>query len=130
MVKVTLKGSYAVKPLKPTPIHRLGLSPTDQIKPWTTETVYFYRPNGQPNFFLAETMKTALSQALVEFYPLTGCIEKDKDGGLELNCNGKGALFVEAESHSCIDDLGNFMPTPELSKLVPYVDYNGTQINE
>ncbi|XP_010273688.1 PREDICTED: shikimate O-hydroxycinnamoyltransferase-like [Nelumbo nucifera] len=131
MVKVTLKSTYTVKPIESTPIHRLDLSEIDQAKAWThSPTVYFYRPNGQPNFFSAETVKTALSQALVQFYPLAGRIEKDKEGRLELNCNEKGALFVEAKSDSDIDDLGDFAPTSELRGLVPYVDYNETHISE
>ncbi|KAL6203323.1 hypothetical protein ACLB2K_027023 [Fragaria x ananassa] len=45
---------------------------------------------------------------------------------LEIDCNAEGALFVVADSSSCIDDFGDFAFTPEFGRgLLPTVDYSG-----
>nr|DAD44562.1 TPA_asm: hypothetical protein HUJ06_002792 [Nelumbo nucifera] len=36
-----------------------------------------------------------------------------------------GALFVEAETDSVIDDFGDFAPTMKVNQLIPTVDYSG-----
>nr|QRI59127.1 hydroxycinnamoyl-coenzyme A: quinate hydroxycinnamoyl transferase [Echinacea purpurea] len=88
-------------------------------------TVYFYRPNGSSNFFDPNAMKQALADVLVSFYPMAGRLGRDESGRVVINCNGEGALFVEAEADSCLDDFGEFTPSPELRSLTPAVDYSG-----
>jgi len=88
-------------------------------------TVYFYRPNGSSNFFDPNAMKKALADVLVSFYPMAGRLDRDDSGRIVINCNGEGALFVEAESDSCLDDFGEFTPSPEFRNLTPTVDYSG-----
>lgn len=70
-------------------------------------------------------MKEALAGVLVSFYPMAGRLAKDGNGRIEINCNGEGVLFVEAEADCCIDDFGEITPSPELRKLAPMVDYSG-----
>ncbi|KAK4414011.1 Shikimate O-hydroxycinnamoyltransferase [Sesamum alatum] len=89
-----------------------------------TRAVYIYRSTEAANFFDSKVLKAALSRALVEFYPSAGRLRKDDKGRVEINCNGEGVLFVEAECDGAIDDIGDhFVPAPELS-LVPTVDYS------
>ncbi|XP_076943590.1 shikimate O-hydroxycinnamoyltransferase-like [Bidens hawaiensis] len=88
-------------------------------------TVYFYPPNGSANFFDPNAMKKALADVLVSFYPMAGRLGRDETGRIVINCNNKGALFVEAESDSSLDDFGEFTPSPEFRSLTPNVDYSG-----
>ncbi|KAJ0682722.1 putative quinate O-hydroxycinnamoyltransferase [Helianthus annuus] len=70
-------------------------------------------------------MKQALADVFMPFYPMAGWLGRDESGRIVINCNGEGALFVEAESDSCLDDFGEFTPPPEFRSLTPTVDYSG-----
>lgn len=122
---INTKETSMVQPAQPTPNRRLWNSNLDLVVPrFHTPSVYFYRrPEGSTNFFNAEVLKNALSRALVPFYPMAGRLARDEDGRIEINCNGAGVLFVEAETSSVIDDFGDFAPTMELKQLIPKVDY-------
>ncbi|GKB30346.1 shikimate O-hydroxycinnamoyltransferase [Tanacetum coccineum] len=89
-----------------------------------TPSVYFYRSNGADNFFDAKVLKDALGRALVSFNPLGGRLKEDESGRIEIDCQGQGALFVEAESDGVVDDFDDFAPTMELRKLIPAVNYS------
>lgn len=125
-MKLTVKESLMVKPSKPTPNQRLWNSNLDLVVGRIhILTVYFYRPNGSSNFFDSGVLKKALADVLVSFFPMAGRLGKDGDGRVEINCNGEGVLFVEAEADCSIDDFGEITPSPELRKLAPTVDYSG-----
>lgn len=49
----------------------------------------------------------------------------DTNGRLEVQCNGKGVLFVEAETDSTVQDIGLLTQSLDLSQLVPTLDYSG-----
>ncbi|KAG6520840.1 hypothetical protein ZIOFF_017901 [Zingiber officinale] len=68
-------------------------------------------------------MRDALARALVPFYPMAGRLARDEDGRIEIDCNGEGVLFVEADAEATVDDFGDFAPTMELKQLIPKVDY-------
>ncbi|KAJ0547644.1 putative quinate O-hydroxycinnamoyltransferase [Helianthus annuus] len=125
-MKVVVRESTMVRPAEEeTQAKRLWLSSLDLMAPnFHAQQVYFYRPNGAPNFFDTRVMKDALSKALVAFYPLGGRLERGEDGRIEIDCRGQGALFVDAESDGVIDDFGDFAPGLEYLKLVPTVDYS------
>ncbi|XP_049413412.1 shikimate O-hydroxycinnamoyltransferase-like [Solanum stenotomum] len=126
MMKINIKESTLVKPSKPTPTKRIWSSNLDLIVGRIhLLTVYFYKPNGSSSFFDNKVMKEALSNVLVSFYPMAGRLARDEQGRIEVNCNGEGVLFVEAESDSCIDDFGDFTPCLELRKLIPSVETSG-----
>ncbi|CAK9172068.1 unnamed protein product [Ilex paraguariensis] len=125
-LKIHVKDSTTVTPAKSTPTQKLWNSNLDLLVGRIhLLTVYFYRPNGSVNFFDARVLKKALSNVLVSFYPMAGRLGRDDKGRIEVNCNGQGVLFVEAESDSAIDDLGDFTPSLELRRLIPAVDYSG-----
>lgn len=126
MMKINIKESTLVKPSKPTPTKRIWSSNLDLIVGRIhLLTVYFYKPNGSSNFFDNKVIKEALSNVLVSFYPMAGRLGRDEQGRIEVNCNGEGVLFVEAESDSCVDDFGDFTPSLELRKLIPSVETSG-----
>lgn len=121
---INVKASTLVRPAQDTPKYNLWNSNVDLVVPsMHTPSVYFYRPTGSSNFFDANVLKEALSKALVPFYPMAGRLKRDEDGRIEIDCNGEGVLFVEAETGSVVDDFGDFAPTLELRRLIPAVDY-------
>ncbi|BFG14512.1 hypothetical protein CerSpe_007860 [Prunus speciosa] len=121
-----IKGCYVLKPSAPTLQGNLALSELDQVDTIShVSIIYFYRPDqnfvSQPDA-IVNTLKDSLCHALVPFYPLAGRLRWIVGGRLELDCNGMGVQFIEAESDSKLDDLGDFSP-PEYDYLIPTVDY-------
>ncbi|XP_071711491.1 shikimate O-hydroxycinnamoyltransferase-like [Rutidosis leptorrhynchoides] len=124
-MKITIRKSTMVKPAKETPKTRLWSSNLDMVAPNVhTPSVFIYRSNGSPNFFDAKVMKESLSRTLVAFYPMAGRVIEDEHGRIEIDCQGQGVLFVEAESKGVLEDLGDFAPTSDFNKLIPVVDYS------
>ncbi|KAF5806895.1 putative quinate O-hydroxycinnamoyltransferase [Helianthus annuus] len=124
-MEIVVRESTMVRPAKETPSKKLWISSLDLMAPnYHTPVVYFYRPNGAVNFFDTKVMKDALSRALVAFYPMAGRFVQDQDGRVEIDCQGQGALFFEAESNGVVDDFGDFAPQMKFLKLVPMVDYS------
>ena len=123
---ITVKASTIVRPAEETPSQVLWNSNLDHtVVNIHWPSVYFYRPTGTGDFFDAEVMKKALAKALVPFYPMAGRLRDDENGRVEIDCNGEGVLFVEAEFNGVIDDFGDFAPTPQLGQLIPALDYSG-----
>ncbi|XP_076910804.1 shikimate O-hydroxycinnamoyltransferase-like [Bidens hawaiensis] len=127
-MNITITNSSLIPPAKTTPdsYNQLWTSNLDLVVGRIhILTVYFYRPNGSSNFFDPNAMKKALADVLVSFYPMAGRLGRDESGRIVINCNGEGALFVEAESDTSLDDFGEFTPSPEFRSLTPSVDYSG-----
>jgi len=127
VVVVTIKGSYIVKPAKPTWTGRVSLSELDQIGTITyVPTIYFYKPSPNwltPSNDVVNDLKDSLRDVLVPFYLLAGRLHWIGRGRLELECNAMGVMFTEAESESKLEDLGDFLPSSEYKYLIPNVDY-------
>ncbi|KAL8149627.1 shikimate O-hydroxycinnamoyltransferase-like [Apium graveolens] len=126
-MKITVKESSMVYPSKPTPSKKLWNSNLDLVVAKIhILTVYFYKPNGACNFFESRILRESLSNVLVCFFPMAGRLSKDEKGRVEIDCNARGALFVDAEAEfTSLDDFGDFRPSHELRRLVPAVDYSG-----
>ncbi|KAI8570282.1 hypothetical protein RHMOL_Rhmol01G0022300 [Rhododendron molle] len=122
---LTLKASYTVKPLEPSPTGLIYLSDFDQSVAIThAPLVYFSRPISDHLLNPIEILKNSLGKALTIFYPLAGRLQTTGRGRLEVNCNSMGALFSETESEAKICDFGDFTPTSKTRSLIPSVDYN------
>nr|GEW45832.1 chloramphenicol acetyltransferase-like domain-containing protein [Tanacetum cinerariifolium] len=115
-----------VRPVEETPKIKVWNSNLDVfVSDYHTQTVYLYRSSGAvTNFFDTKVIKDALGKVLVAFYPVAGRLKEDKDGRIEIDCQGQGVLFVEAESDGVIDDFGDFAPRMEFLELIPTVDYS------
>ncbi|XWS72644.1 hypothetical protein CRYUN_Cryun02cG0057900 [Craigia yunnanensis] len=124
-MQVTLKGSSMICPAQDTPKQNQWISNLDMVMTmYHFPLVYFYKPNGSSDFFKSQVLKEALSKALVPFYPMAGRLGTDENGRIQIICNGEGALFLEAETTSAIDDFGDFAPSSKLRQLVPTVDHS------
>ena len=106
-ITATVRRATMVRPAKELPRSRLWNSHLDLLVPrFHTPSVYFYRcpeeaapEEGPPEgFFDAERMRRALADALGTFNPMAGRLARDKDGRIEIDCNGEGVLFVEADA--------------------------------
>lgn len=112
-----------------TPKHGVWLSNLDLLVARShTPTIYVYRPSPGPAFFSPDVLKAALSQALVTFYPLAGRLGLEGAGRPEIHCTGDGVLFVTARTDAALQDLGGFVPSDELRRmLVPSADGGGDE---
>ena len=124
---VNIKASYTVTPSQPTPSGKFPLSHCDQIKlPSHGPLLFVYRSNLRNNPSLnseIETLKLSLSKALVHYYPLSGRLSRIEGGRWGVNCNAKGAHLLEAIAELNLDDLGDFVPTQIVERLMPSIDY-------
>ncbi|KOM52202.1 hypothetical protein LR48_Vigan09g086100 [Vigna angularis] len=127
---VTIKASYTVVPNQPTPEGFQWLSDPDQVARQShTPTIYVYHAKHNHNA-LIERIRNSLSKILCYYYPVAGRLRKlEEDGRLELNCNAKGAVLIEAESTKTVHDYGDFMDE-SAKDLVPTVHYTNTPIEE
>ncbi|XP_013682460.1 shikimate O-hydroxycinnamoyltransferase-like [Brassica napus] len=126
-MKIHVKQATIVKPAEETPRHGLWLSNLDLIQVrFHMGILYFYNPSSSssslPN---TESLIDALRKVLVLFYPAAGRLQKDKNGRLEVLCNGEGVLLVEAETDSTLQDIGLLNQNLDLSQLMPTLDYSG-----
>ncbi|KAI3967768.1 hypothetical protein MKW92_050959 [Papaver armeniacum] len=126
-MKINIKESTMVRPAEKTPHQNLWNSNLDLVvaPKFHTPCVYFYRPDGASDFFDSTLLKDALSKVLVPFYPVAGRLRRDENGRVEIDCNGEGVLFVEAQTTSVIDDFGDFAPTLVFRQLIPAVEFSG-----
>ncbi|KAM7252702.1 hypothetical protein ACFE04_001176 [Oxalis oulophora] len=126
-MEVRVRRSIVVKPEKDTSNERMWNSNLDLLVPRIhVPAVYLYKPSGSvaANFLDTNVLIDALRKVLVLFYPLAGRLGRDEDGRIDINCNGEGALFIEAEVDECLADLGDFTLSPKLRQLVPTVDFS------
>ncbi|WRX33509.1 hypothetical protein QQP08_025996 [Theobroma cacao] len=125
-MKTTINGSTMVRPARDTPNRRLWNSNLDLvISRYHVTSVCFYKSDASSKFFDTQLLKESLSNILVPFSPMAGRLGYDENGRLEIVCNAEGVLFIEAETATTIDDLGDFAPRSKLGQLVPTVDYSG-----
>ncbi|KAI3991879.1 hypothetical protein MKX01_012824 [Papaver californicum] len=132
MVTVRVRESSVVKPSEETPKVSIWTSNIDRIFTKHVQTVYFFkRPTlaegfsaCSGDFFNSTVLKDGLSKALVTYYPIAGRLKRNESGRFEIDCTGEGVIFIEAETDSCITDLGDFTPNEQLMPLVPSLGNN------
>ncbi|KAK9669878.1 hypothetical protein RND81_13G160700 [Saponaria officinalis] len=120
-----LKVKHVAKPtlVKPAQETQKGLyllSNLDQNIAVIVRTIYCFKSENMSNDMAADVLKEALAKVLVHYYPLAGRLTISPQGKLIVECNGEGAVFVEAEADCNMDDIGDSTkPDPvTLGKLV------------
>ncbi|XP_059651157.1 omega-hydroxypalmitate O-feruloyl transferase-like [Cornus florida] len=83
------------------------LSNLDQNYQVSVPTIYCFKSTeeGKGNEKAAEVIKEALSKLLVHYYPVAGRLTFGSDGKLMVDCNGEGAVLVEAEANCTIQEI-------------------------
>ncbi|KAK0589128.1 hypothetical protein LWI29_010047 [Acer saccharum] len=123
-MKINIKESSTVEAAQDTPKQSLWASNIDLLMFRAhTPRLFFYKPTTTSSIN-GNLLKEALSKALVLFYPLAGRLGYDENGRIEIQCNGKGVLFVEAHTDSSFHHLNDFTPTSHFSQLLPKPDYS------
>ncbi|KAG2269671.1 hypothetical protein Bca52824_064226 [Brassica carinata] len=88
------KQPALITPSSPTPSHILYLSNLDDhhFLRFSIKYLYLFQKS-----LCSLTLKDSLSRVLVDYYPFAGRIKvSDDKTKLEVDCNGKGAVFAEA----------------------------------
>ncbi|KAG2615562.1 acyl transferase 15-like [Panicum virgatum] len=101
-LSVTKSSSPAlVAPWKPTPGGDLPLTSTDKSRLFLYYTSFhvFERPIHRP----ADTIRRALSEALVHYYPIAGRVSAGDD--VRISCTGDGVAFVAATASCTLQDV-------------------------
>ncbi|KAF5748682.1 HXXXD-type acyl-transferase family protein [Tripterygium wilfordii] len=96
------------------------LSNLDQNIAVIIRTIYCFKSDKIGNEEAGKVIKNALKKVLVHYYPLAGRLTISCEGKLIVDCNGEGALFLEAEANCEMDKIGDITkPDPKtLGKLV------------
>ncbi|KAM0913304.1 hypothetical protein ACQ4PT_012249 [Festuca glaucescens] len=120
--KVAVVESMLVAPSEETPRLGLWLSNFDVTAAMTHTSLVYYYP--APATVSTDRLRAALAKALVPFYPLAGRLGVDEGGRLQIDCHGKGALYVVATADCTGEDLfGNYVPSPQVRRMfVPIAD--------
>ncbi|KAF3447695.1 hypothetical protein FNV43_RR08398 [Rhamnella rubrinervis] len=108
-----------VVPAKPTPREVKKLSDIDnqQALRFQLPGITFYKNNPNPSMEgkdPAKVIREALGRALVYYYPLAGRLFEDCNNNnvLMVDCNGQGALFIEADADVEFDQLDHPIQPP------------------
>ncbi|KAM7267640.1 hypothetical protein ACFE04_009806 [Oxalis oulophora] len=92
-----------VRPAEETEKGLYFLSNLDQNFAVIVHTIYCFKSDEDS----AEVIKNALSKVLVSYYPLAGRLSISGEGKVIVDCNGEGALFVEAEANCRMEEIGD-----------------------
>ncbi|XP_039146389.1 acyl transferase 4-like [Dioscorea cayenensis subsp. rotundata] len=100
-----------VVPAEATPGGSLALSDLDQM-PLIRCMVPSMHVFKHGPWDAANVIRTALSKALVLYYPLAGkFVEDHKTGEVRVDCTGDGAWFIEASANCSLEDV-NYLEHP------------------
>ncbi|CAL5018281.1 unnamed protein product [Urochloa decumbens] len=113
MITVTKSSPVVVvpstSPATRTTVEQIKLSPFDKPLAFFPFTSFLIFNNAihEP----AETIKNALSRALIPYFPIAGRAAIDAgDGELRISCTGEGVSFVSASANCSLDDVKLFHP--------------------
>ncbi|CAJ1973282.1 unnamed protein product [Sphenostylis stenocarpa] len=104
--------AVSIPPSAPTPKHSLYLSNLDDQKFLRFSIKYLFLFNKSMSL---DVLKSSLGRVLVDYYPLAGRLRSVDDHKLEVDCNGQGALFAEAFTHTTVHQLLESSKTPNKS---------------
>uniref|UniRef100_M8B2L3 10-deacetylbaccatin III 10-O-acetyltransferase n=1 Tax=Aegilops tauschii TaxID=37682 RepID=M8B2L3_AEGTA len=114
-----------VAPARPTPYEFKVLSDIDdqEVLRFYRSGAFFYRGDASKSGIdPAKAIKSAISEALVHYYPLAGRFrELQPTRKLVVECTGEGVVFVEADADVRMEDFGNSLapPVPCYDELLP-----------
>ena len=131
---VNVKRSEVVAAALPVQEHWLPMSNLDLLLPPLDVGVFFcYKKNNDttsipeknltttPTENMVATVKKALAQALVSFYPFAGEVVQNRLGEPELLCNNRGVDFLHAYSDIELKDLDLYHPDTSIhGNFVPF----------
>ncbi|KAL8160368.1 hypothetical protein V2J09_001905 [Rumex salicifolius] len=127
---ITILKTETVKPAGAVAYEgRLYLTAWDQIFGILhAKTVHFYKPNpsaAQEWGTLMDTFKGSMGRALAHFSPLAGRLRwaDESRHRLEIDCNGEGAVVVEAECDGEMSWFRDGSDSEKLKRLVATTDY-------
>ncbi|XP_074274258.1 alcohol acyltransferase 9-like [Silene latifolia] len=103
-----IKESTVIIPSDPTPDCILSLSTLDSqlIIRFVVEYLLVYNtPPGIDRSQFSTRIKSALSRALIQYYPLSGRVSESPGRTLQVDCRAQGVVFVEAESEYKLSDF-------------------------
>ncbi|KAM7274687.1 hypothetical protein ACFE04_016553 [Oxalis oulophora] len=95
-----------VKPSEQTPSGTLDLSGIDKIPVLrcNARTLHVFRDGPEA----VHVIRTALSKALVPYYPLAGRLKKSSQGEVQIECSGDGVWLVEAYADFSLRDVNYY----------------------
>ncbi|CAK7355910.1 unnamed protein product [Dovyalis caffra] len=119
---VRRKDPELVVPAKPIPYDQKQLSDVDNQEAlrYQISFIMFYDSNSNPCMEGEDPVKSiraALAEALVFYYPFAGRLKEGPDGKLLVDCTGEGVLFIEADADTTLELLEDTIQPP-----VPYLD--------
>jgi len=123
-----------ITPSKPTP-HEIKLlsdiDDQDSLR-WQVPGIQFY--NYDPNMEEkdpVDVIRKALAKTLVFYYPFAGRLREGLGRKLMVDCNGEGALFIEADADVTLKQFGDALhpPFPCIDELLYDVPGSSDVIN-
>ncbi|XP_057545441.1 benzyl alcohol O-benzoyltransferase-like [Amaranthus tricolor] len=126
--KVTRRNPELIAPAGPTPYEFKELSDIDDQEGlrFQIPVIQFYRNDEYSGGSAtrgadpARVVKEAVAKALVSYYPFAGRLREKEGRKLEVECNGKGIMFIEADADVTLDEFGDALqpPFPCLEELL------------
>jgi len=123
-----------ITPSKPTPHETKLLSDIDDQDSLRMQVpgiqFYNYDPNMEEKDPV-DVIRKALAKTLVFYYPFAGRLREGLGRKLMVDCNGEGALFIEADADVTLKQFGDALhpPFPCLDQLLYYVPGSSDVIN-
>ncbi|KAI3463654.1 hypothetical protein Pfo_020317 [Paulownia fortunei] len=121
-MEIEIVSTQLIRPSSPTPtqLRDFELSFIDErIPPSYIPLILYYNFNEDKNITrskMSHRLKSSLSDALVQFYPLAGRMK----GQTLVECNDDGVLYIEANADAKILDIIKSLDSGVLDKLIPF----------
>ncbi|GLJ25668.1 hypothetical protein SUGI_0491670 [Cryptomeria japonica] len=119
--KVETVQTCIVQSTAPTKDCTLRVSNIDLTAPAVSPGHFFVYKGVKDKTYeeMASSIKKALSETIVLFYPVAGRFVIGHNGEPEIECNNQGVPFIVAEADAAIKDLDFSQPSLSVAKLIP-----------